>query len=48
LGFVRIVFNLRIIPIRIIRKVILDTIHLNELIPDPKKTNVSDIGLEFK
>jgi hypothetical protein len=48
LGFVRIVFNLIIIPIRIIRKVILDTIHLKELIPDPNETNVSDIGLEFK
>jgi hypothetical protein len=31
----------------IIRKVILDPIHLNELIPDPNETNVSDIGFAF-
>jgi hypothetical protein len=33
---------------RIIRYVILDKIHLHELIEDPNETNVSDIGREFK
>ena len=46
--FVRNIFITIVIPMRIIKKVRLDNIHLNELIPDPNETNILDIKPEFK